>query len=274
MLKEDTMDIICESCSTENLSTSTYCKCCGNLLQNTETLKCSHCNTYNPDTAVYCKNCGNQLFSKQKPKTEQGVNKPKFIVWILVMGLIISIAVCVALVNEKNYWQTRYGIVNADLNSKTIELSSVSKELNSVNNKLSSTNNELNSIKSELDKIDSPIVISKIEVRNSGENYNQIIYSANTTYINGKIYFFSTKSQTITLNIKFYKNNVLSQGSGQWYHSNCSYPITFSTSAYYHSTFECNGWGNKTKGHWTPGDYRYEVWYGDRCLGVKCFTVY
>lgn len=137
-----------------------------------------------------------------------------------------------------------------------------------------SEESKLNSLKSELDKMDSPIVISKIEVRNSGESYNQRIYSGNTTYINGKIYYFSTKSQNITLNIKFYKNNILSQGSGEWYHIGFSYPIKISTSAYQQSTFECNGWGSKYQGHWTAGDYRYEVWYGDKCLGVKHFTIY
>lgn len=133
---------------------------------------------------------------------------------------------------------------------------------------------KLCSLKSELDKMDSPILISKIEVKNDGEKYNQTIYSGNTTYIHGKLYYYSTKSQTITLNVKFYKNNVLSQGSGEWYHVGFSYPIKLSTSAYEYSTFECNGWGSKNKGHWTDGDYRYEVWYGDKCLGVKHFTIY
>ena len=279
----------CIFCSTENSSTAIHCKHCGGLLHISETRECPSCKTANPDFAMYCKHCGKQLVSPQKPKkrsqkskTEQSVNQPQNVnqqtnraafvawIWILSIGLIISIVICVVQVDSKDYWFSQYESASRDAH----ELSSVKNDLSSVNNKLSSTNNELNSLKSELSKMDSPIVISKIEVRNSGENYNQKIYSSNITYINGKIYYFSTKFQIITLNVKFYKNNILSQGSGEWYHSGCSYPIKISTSAYKYSTFECNGWGNKTKGHWTAGDYRYEVWYGDKCLGVKHFTIY
>ena len=272
----------CEFCHTGNHSSAIHCKHCGGLLHISETRECPSSKTANPDFAMYCKHCGKQLVSPQKPKTrlrkpktEQSVNQPQSVnqqtnratfvawIWILAIGLIISIIICVVQVDSKDYWYSLYISASRDAN-----------ELSSVNNKLSSTNNELNSLKSELSKMDSPIVISKIEVRNSGENYNQKIYSSNTTYINGKIYYFSTKFQRITLNVKFYKNNILSQGSGEWYHSGCSYPIIISTSAYKYSTFECNGWGNKTKGYWTAGDYRYEVWYCDKCLGVKHFTIY
>lgn len=133
---------------------------------------------------------------------------------------------------------------------------------------------KLNSLKSELDKMDSPIVISKIEVRNSGEDYNQTIYSSNNTYINGKIYFFSTKTETITLKVKFYAANRLSTGSGNYYHSDYSYSNTVNIYAYKYSTFEFNGWGHTDGSPWPSGDYRYEVWYGDKCIGVKHFKVY
>jgi hypothetical protein len=222
---------------------------------------------------MYCKNCGKQLFSTQKPKTQQDDNKSTnnatFVtwIWILAIGLIVSIIVCVTQANEKKYWQSRYNIVNYDFNSQKDELSSI-------NNKLSSTNNELHSIKSELDNLDSPIIISKIEVRNSGEDYNQTIYSSNNTYINGKIYFFSTKTETITLKVKFYAANRLSTGSGNDYHSDYSYSNTVNIYAYKYSTFEFNGWGHTDGSPWPSGDYRYEVWYGDKCIGVKHFKVY
>lgn len=117
-----------------------------------------------------------------------------------------------------------------------------------------------------------PIIILKIEVCNDGEGYNQQIHSSNTTYIHGKTHYYSAKNQKVTLKIKFYYNNELRQGKNS--PSDCSYTEELQTIADQYSTFECSGWGGKNKGHWSAGSYRYEVWYGDKCLGVKHFTVY
>lgn len=178
---------------------------------------------------------------------------------VLVILWIITIVISIACYNDvsrsKSYYYSQYS---------------------EYYDKYGSTNSELGSLKSELSKIDTPIVISKIEVKNEGENYNQRISSTNTTYIYPKIYYFSTKSQlSITLKFKFFRNDgSLSRGSGNDYHSDYSFSNTFSTTQNKFGVFECSGWGGKDKGHWTPGSYRYEVWYGDRCLGVKHFTVY
>lgn len=108
-----------------------------------------------------------------------------------------------------------------------------------------------------------PIVILNIEIRNEGEKYNQRINHTNTTYINGKISFYSTKTKTITLEVKFYRP-----------YSDYSFSEEVKITQYQFSIYEFGGWGGKDKGFYSPGSYRYEVWYGDKCLGVKHFTVY
>ena len=34
------------------------------------------------------------------------------------------------------------------------------------------------------------------------------------------------------------------------------------------------GWGGETKGNWSRGQYRCEIWYNNMCLKSEVFTVY
>lgn len=117
-----------------------------------------------------------------------------------------------------------------------------------------------------------PLIVLDIVIRNEGESYNANIYASNTTYINGKIYYYSTKNQNISIKVKFYAGNMLSRGDSS--PNDCTLEEEMSISAYTYSSFEIIGWGNSKKGNWSSGDYRYELWYGDKCLGVKYFTIF
>ena len=39
---------------------------------------------------------------------------------------------------------------------------------------------------------------------------------------------------------------------------------------------ECNlvGWGYENKGRWQRGEYRFEIWYNNKCQYSKSFTIY
>ncbi|TGX80034.1 hypothetical protein E5358_13915 [Palleniella muris] len=39
------------------------------------------------------------------------------------------------------------------------------------------------------------------------------------------------------------------------------------------NTFELPGWVVNRKGRWESGTYKYEIWYGDRCLKSHEFMV-
>lgn len=117
-----------------------------------------------------------------------------------------------------------------------------------------------------------PLIVLDIEIRNAGESYNDSIYASNTTFINGKIYYYSTKHQNVSIKVKFYAGNMLSRGDSS--PNDCTFEDKMSISAYTYSSFEIIGWGNSKKGNWSSVDYRYEIWYGDKCLGVKHFTIH
>ena len=242
--------IECELCHTENPSTAIFCKHCGNHFDNKPiaTIKCKHCNTYNPFFAKYCKKCGKQLQTKNTT----------FItwIWILAIILIISIIICIFQVIDKHNLESKYksqlGTTSSKMQEIQKELLSNSTKLDSIQNELSSQTKELNSIKSELDKIDLPIVISKI----SQENYNNTLIF--------EIYYYSIINQDITLEYRIFCNNIVRAISTFVIHNN----------AYHYSNCEISVWCDDCDNSWSSDDYRYEIWYGDKCLGVKRFTVY
>lgn len=218
-------------------------------------IQCPNCKVYNIDSAYFCKECGKQLQDIPDTNVHTSNQSQSRNETALVLTLLLVIVLIIAI---PSYRKTKN-----ELKSKIDEMESVKKELNWLKINLDAMVDE-----------DLPLVISKIEVRNKGEEYNHKISSSNTTFINGKIYYFSTKSHTITLYVKFYKNNILSHVSGDMYHDDYSFSFSISTSAYCFSEYECDALGREKAGYWTAGDYRYEIWYEDKCLGVKHFTIY
>lgn len=188
--------------------------------------------------------------------------------------------------------------LNGSLNDTKNELSSARSEISELNNKVSNLGEELDNTKTSLkitreerdeaqqklndlkDKVGSsmPIIITDIQIANTYNNgdidtdYGNTIYSSNTMYLKPKISYTGIKTgNKIDLNIKFYTPSGLSTGS------NSPYGYSYSTSMYVYSgenTETLSGWGGSSRGHWSSGTYRFEIWYGSVCLKAKSFTIY
>lgn len=52
-----------------------------------------------------------------------------------------------------------------------------------------------------------------------------------------------------------------------------SYSFTLNPIELNENTVRLSGWGGSDRGHFAPGNYRYEVWLGDMCLKQKAFTL-
>ena len=188
--------------------------------------------------------------------------------------------------------------LNGSLNDTKNELSSARSEISELNSKVSNLTEELGNTKTSLkitreerddalqkmndlkDKVSSsmPIIITDIQIANtsySGDietDYGNTIYSSSTMYLKPKISYTGIKTgENIDINVKFYTPSGLSTGSKSPY--GCSY----STSMYVYSgeNIEAlSGWGGSSRGHWSSGTYRFEIWYGSVCLKAKTFTIY
>lgn len=188
--------------------------------------------------------------------------------------------------------------LNGSLNDTKNELSNARNIINELNNKVSNLSEDLNNTKTLLrftceerdnarqkmkdlkDKVSSamPIIISDIQIANTYKggdietDYGNTIYSSSTMYLNPKISYTGIKTgENIDLKVKLYTPSGLSTGSSSPY--GCSY----STSMYVYSgenTETLSGWGNSSRGNWSSGTYRFEIWYGSVCLKAKTFTIY
>ena len=188
--------------------------------------------------------------------------------------------------------------LNGSLNSTKNELSNAKAEISELHKKNSSLSIELENTKSSLEstrkerdeiqqkindlrnKVNStmPIIITDIQIANTNSggdietDYGSIIYSRNTMYLKPKITYTGIKTgEKIDLSIRFYTPSGMSTGS------NSPYGYSYSASLYVYSgenTEALSGWGGSSRGHWSSGTYRFEIWYGDVCLKSKKFTIY
>ena len=134
---------------------------------------------------------------------------------------------------------------------------------------------ELNDIKSIGDTY--PLIITGLDVGNVYENgtietdFGKSIYSSNTMFLVPRIHYYGLKSSSIKLYVKLFFANVLRTGD--------SSPSGYSYTGNVHisqgnDTEDLQGWGNKNKGYWKSGSYRFEIWYNGKILFSKSFTIY
>ena len=121
-----------------------------------------------------------------------------------------------------------------------------------------------------------PFKISSVLVGNTTSSYNIItdygknIYSNTTQYLRPKLYIDVNTDGKYEFYVKFYTPNGISRGTNSPtdYSYKDELTLTKSNREYYLS-----GWGGSTSGHWKSGSYRFEIYYKDKLIFTKYFTV-
>lgn len=123
-----------------------------------------------------------------------------------------------------------------------------------------------------------PFIITKLEVANTDEDsniiqdYGETIWDYKTKYLTPRITVKPFKSTgTYTIYVKLYKDGSLRTGTSSPAGYTYSSKVTISGNS--SQVFTLSGWGSKTAGNWSMGVYRFEIWYGDYCIGSKTFQV-
>lgn len=146
--------------------------------------------------------------------------------------------------------------------------------------KLSEANEELSETKSIISDIAEtyPLIITDIKIGNiykGGDiqtDYGKRIYDYNTMYLRPKISYIGLVSGTKTLKVKWYTpSGYLSRGDSSPYGFSQSDDEYISKG---NNTLTLSGWGNDSKGSWSSGAYRIEIWYGNTCLKTQTFEIY
>lgn len=123
-----------------------------------------------------------------------------------------------------------------------------------------------------------PFVVTKLEVANVDDNnniiqdYGSTIYDFKSKYLKPRITVQPMGgSGSYTVYVKLYKNGTLSTGTSS--PEGYSYSNEISLSGSGAQVFYLSGWGSNSSGNWSVGNYRFEIWYGDYCVGSKSFRV-
>lgn len=124
-----------------------------------------------------------------------------------------------------------------------------------------------------------PFMVTKLEVAdvdydgNIQQGYGSTIYAYKTKYLKPRITVTPMMGNgDYTVYVKLFKDGELKTGNTSPTGYSFSSKVTVSGTS--SQTFYLSGWGSNTAGHWPAGSYRFEVWYGDYCVGSKDFKVY
>lgn len=166
-------------------------------------------------------------------------------------------------------------------------ISDLRSDLTSANNSLSSKESELSQVQKKLSNYQNkvgkhlPLIVTDIEIANHYKDskeetgFGGTIYSKNSMYLTPRISYIGLVEGTRKFLIKLYRpDGTLSTGSPS---SETPKGYSYSSSGYIYegeNKLELSGWGNEKKGNWSKGTYKIEVWYNDKCLKVKSFTIY
>jgi hypothetical protein len=152
-------------------------------------------------------------------------------------------------------------------------------ELAEENTKLAEENATLNE---QLNKISQynpvPLIIKSLEIGNTyydraiETQYGDTLHSSTSMYLTPQIEYIGLKKDTtITLYAKLYRKGILKR---KYKISPSRYTYKYDITISGEGTVSLLGWGSETKGSWSTGNYRYEIWYNGVCLKAVDFTLY
>ena len=188
-----------------------------------------------------------------------------FIIATAVLGVLLG-------QSKRNY---EYAVFN---------ISTLETKINSLEGDLITARSEKDVAKRELSDFKDnvgrtiPFVISDIEIANTSYDgtietgFGATIYSSRSMYLTPRIKYVGFTSGSKTIYVKIY-NASGSLSTGRSSPSGYSYSTSFYFSTG-QNTFQLSGWGSSTRGHWSSGSYRIEIWYNNSCMKSKTFTIY
>ena len=201
-----------------------------------------------------------ELQKKLKDRPIGNAENSKSRRWISLWGHVLYLCVIIIigvysffLLNERDSWKWRYRLSENELTDTQTHLETISKF--------------------------SPLIITDIEMGNEYEGdsleteYGSTIYSSNTMYLKPRLKYVGVKDGAdITLSVKLFGPNG-KMSTGKTSPSGYSYSDDIKVSSGENSQV-LSGWGNKTKGHWSAGIYRIEIWYYGKKLAEKTFDIH
>ncbi len=206
---------------------------------------------------------------------------------VVSLSVIIFLGIIAVILYNNDMQETIFGkdeeivSLKQDISDNIIKISELRDSISYIEEQNESLERENDGLEVKLDAVKyyMPILIKDIEMGNVYKNgdietgYGSTIYSSYTMYLQPKIKYEGLNTgENITLYVKLFRpNGEMSTGTT----SPSGYSYSYSIYVYSgENSEELSGWGNETKGNWSSGTYRIEIWYNSVCLRSEKFTVY
>ena len=168
--------------------------------------------------------------------------------------------------------------LNSTISRKNSEISGFKKNVSELKTQVEQLEEDKEALKNTISKLP-PLLITDLKMGISNYDgdtvveHGSTIYSSSTMYLSPKIYYYGTRSGSITL-----KTKIFTPSGTMSYNSSVSPEGYTNKTEMYVSEGSNNriltGWGSNNKGNWSAGNYRIEVWYNTTCLYSKTFKIY
>lgn len=190
---------------------------------------------------------------------------------------ILAVIFCVEFISWRNFYMEK----NEDYVQENREKNDLNRNLTNLKESFAVTKSSFRSAMGDVADT-FPFQITKISLANRRSpsdyisSYGSILYHDKMRYLSGKITCRSNllSSQYLDLRVKIYKpNGTVFQGSGVKKGFSREVNV-FVKSEKGIQEIELGGFGSAYSSSFDSGSYRYEVWYGDVCLGSRKFYIY
>ncbi len=233
----------------------------------------------------------NEKIKKQK-KQYRLVLLLAFVLMGCIIGLIAFNNNIESLKSELEYKKSTITSLRSDIDDKNSTISELNSTISKKNSEISGLKNDVSELKTQVEQLEEdkkalkstisklpPLLITDLKMgiaNNDGDTvveHGSTIYSSSTMYLSPKIYYYGTRSGSITL-----KTKIFTPSGTMSYNSNVSPEGYTNKTEMYVSEGSNNrimtGWGSNSKGYWSSGNYRIEIWYNSTCLYSKSFRIY
>lgn len=202
---------------------------------------------------------------------------------LLALALAASWVWIHHITNNKNAIDMGLKNANGQISQKQSQLTDLKIQIDTISESLKKERISNEVLKMENDSLRTlfPIYIKKLEVANADGNGNPIsafghdITASSSMFLLPQITYYGFKpGEKVELQVKLYNADgdiVLGNESPK----DGTYSYTFTINPVYPSNnvVGLKGWGGPDKGHFSPGSYRYEIWYNDMCFKAVTFKL-
>lgn len=200
---------------------------------------------------------------------------------VLALALLASIAGLYYIFKESDTAKTGLKSANSQIAELQKDVNSLRTQVDTLKASLRREKDARTQLQFENDTLKTmlPIYIDKIEVANADghgsiiSRWDKDISAASSMYLMPRITYLGLKTGVkLELMVRLYDHdgklvtgNTSPKGFSYGYKIDPVMPGI--------NTVSLSGWGGGDRGHFKPGTYRYEVWFGDMCLKQKEFVL-